>query len=59
MVGTCRLAKCAEVTAGAFGGESETIKLAHRTHLVAGVAVDGGVSTNQREPILMLIDVMN
>jgi hypothetical protein len=47
------------VTAHAFGGESEAVELANRADLVAGVAVNGCMRTDQRKPILMLIDVVN
>jgi hypothetical protein len=47
------------VTAHAFGGESEAVKLADRADPVAGVAVYGCMSADQRESILMLIDAVN
>jgi hypothetical protein len=47
------------VTAHAFGGESEAVELADRADPVAGVAVHGCMSADQRESILMLIDVVN
>ena len=59
MAGGGGLAKSGQVTAHAFGGETEAIKLADRADLVAGIAVYGCVSTDQRKSILMLIDVVN
>jgi len=47
------------VTAHAFGGESEAVELANRADLVAGVAVNGCMSADERKSILMLIDVVN
>lgn len=47
------------VAAVAIGGKSEAIELAHSPHLVARVAVDYGVGTNQREAILVLVDVVD
>jgi hypothetical protein len=59
MAGGSGLAKGGYVTAHAFGGEPEAVELANRPDLVAGVAVNGCMSTDQRESILMLIDVVN
>jgi len=47
------------MAAHAFGGEPEPIELADGTNLVAGVAVDGGMTSDERKSILMLIDVVN
>jgi len=47
------------VTAHAFGGQSEAVELANRSDLVAGVAVHGCMGADQRESILMLIDIVN
>jgi hypothetical protein len=59
MVGIAGLAKSAQVAALAFGGESKSIELTDRSNLVAGVAVYGCVSADQREAILVLVDVVN
>jgi hypothetical protein len=47
------------VAADALGGESEAVELSDCADLVAGVAVYGCVSADQREAILVLIDVVN
>ena len=47
------------MAAGAFGGESKTIELADRAHLVAGITIHGGMRADQGKTILMLIDVVN
>jgi hypothetical protein len=59
MAGGSGLAKGGYVTAHAFGGEPEAVELSDRADLVAGVAVYGRMSTDQRKSILMLIDVVN
>lgn len=59
MAGGRGLAKGGYVTAHAFGGEPEAVELANRADLVAGVAVNGRMSADQRKSILMLIDVVN
>jgi len=59
MAGCSGLAKRGYVTAHAFGGEPEAVELANRADLVAGVAVNGRMSTDQRKSILMLIDIVN
>lgn len=59
MVRGCRLAKRGQMATDAFGGEPEAIELANRADFVAGVTIDSGVSSEQRETILMLIDVVN
>jgi len=59
VIGITGFAKCTQMAAHAFGGESETIELADGANLVAGVAVDGGMSSDERESILMLIDIVN
>lgn len=59
MAGGRGLAKSVYVTAHAFGGEPEAVELADRADLVAGVAVNGRMSADQRKSILMLIDVVN
>ncbi len=59
MAGGSGFAKGGYVTAHAFGGEPEAVELTNRADLVAGVAVDGRMSTDQRKSILMLIDVVN
>jgi len=51
--------KRTQVTAHAFGGESKTIELADGAHLVAGIAIHGGMSTDQGKTILMFVDVVN
>ena len=53
------LAKGGQVTTRAFGGESEAVELSDGADLVAGIAVYGRMSTDQRKSILMLIDVVN
>jgi len=47
------------MAARAFGRKPKAIELADCTNLVAGVAVDGSVSSDQGKSILMFIDVMN
>lgn len=59
VVGSGGLAKRGHVTTHAFRGEPEAVELADRADLVAGVAVYGCMSADQRESILMLIDVVN
>ena len=59
MAGGSGLAKGGYVTTHAFGGEPEAVELSDRADLVAGVAVYGRMSTDQRKSILMLIDVVN
>lgn len=59
MAGGRGLAKSVYVTAHAFGGEPEAVELADRADLVAGVAVNGRMSADQRKSILMLVDVVN
>ena len=59
VIGISGFAKCAQMTAHAFGGESKTIELAYRAHLVAGIAVHRGVRTDQGKAILVLVDVVN
>lgn len=59
VIGITCLAKCTQMAAHAFGGEPEPIELADGTNLVAGVAVDGGMTSDERKSILMLIDVVN
>jgi len=59
VIGICGFAKCTQVAARAFGRESEAIELADRTNLVAGIAVDSSVRSNQGKSILMFINVVN
>ena len=47
------------VAAVALGRESEPVELSDRSHFVAGIAVHHRVCANQRETILVLIDVMD
>jgi hypothetical protein len=47
------------VAARAFGRKSEAIELADCTNLVAGIAVDSSVRSDQGKSILMFIDVVN
>lgn len=47
------------MAARAFGRESEAIELADCTNLVAGVAVNNSVRSDQGKSILMFIDVVN
>lgn len=47
------------VAAVAIGGKSEAIELPYSPHLVARIAVDYGMRTNQREAILVLVDVVD
>ena len=58
MVGGASLAKRRHVTTHAFGGKPEAVELADRADLVTGVAVYGCMSADQRESILVLIDVV-
>ena len=59
MIGITGFAKCTQMAARAFGRKPKAIESADCTNLVAGVAVDGSVSSDQGKPILMFIDVMN
>ena len=44
--------------AGEAGGR-QTLELAHRSALMTGIAVDGGVRADQREPIQVLVDLLH
>jgi hypothetical protein len=46
------------VTTHAFGGEPEAVELSDRADLVTGIAVYGCMSADQRESILVLINVV-
>src|SRR5215469_36063 len=59
MIRTVRFSKRAQVAADTFGGESKTIKLADRAHLVAGIAIHCRMRADQGKTILMLVDVVN
>jgi len=47
------------VAAVALGGKPEAVELPNGPHLVARIAVHHGMRANQRETILVLVDVMN
>jgi len=59
MIGSGGLAKRRQMATHTFSGESKTIELTDCPHLVARVAVDGGMSTDQGKTILMFVDVVN
>jgi len=56
--GFCSL-EIVHVTARAFGRESLPVGRAHRPDLVARIAIHHGVRPDQREAILMFIDVVD
>jgi len=56
--GFCSL-EIVHVAAGALGRQSLPVERTHCPHLVAGIAIHHRVRPNQREAILMLIDVVN
>jgi len=43
----------------ALRGETKPVELTNGSDFVAGVTIDDSVSTNERKPILVLVDVMN
>ena len=47
------------MAAEALGGKTEAIELPDRSHFVAGITVDDSMCTDQRETILMLIDIVD
>jgi hypothetical protein len=47
------------VTTVAFGRETLPVERSHRPYFVAGIAVHGGVRTDQGEAVLMLVDVVD
>lgn len=59
VIGIACFPKCGHVAADAFGGKSEAVELADGPNLVAGVAIHSRVSPDEREAILVLVDVVN
>jgi len=59
MVRIIRLAEDIHVATHAFRGKAKAIELPDRADFVAGIAIDHGMGANQREAILVLIDVVN
>ena len=47
------------MAADALRRQSKPVKLAHRSDLVAGIAVHHGVGAYQRKPVLMFIDIVD
>jgi hypothetical protein len=59
MIGGFGLSKIIEVTADALGRQSLTVERAYRSNLVTGITVHSGVRSDEREAVLVLIDVVN
>ena len=59
MIGCRGCLKRLEVAAHAFGRKALPIELPHRSHFVARIAIDDSVRANEREPVLMLVDVVH
>ena len=59
MVRIPRLLEIIHVAARALGRQSLPVERAHRSHLVAGIAIHHRVRPNQREAILVLVDVVD
>ena len=59
MVGGFRSLEIVHVATATFGRQSLPVERAHRPHLVAGIAIHHRVRPNQREAILVLINVVN
>ena len=59
MIRILRFLEVIHVTARALGRQSLPIKRTHRPHLVARVAIHHGVRPDQREAVLVLINVVD
>jgi hypothetical protein len=59
VIGRSRLLERFHVAADAFGRQALAVETSNGSHLVTRVAVDHGVRADQREPVLMLIDVVH
>jgi hypothetical protein len=59
VVGRFRLSKVVQVTTHTLGRQALAIKGTDRAYLVTGITVDGRMRPDQREAVLMLVDVVD
>jgi hypothetical protein len=59
MIGRSRFLKRFQVATRALCRKTLPIELSYRSHFVTGIAIHDRVRTDQREPVLMFVDVVN
>jgi len=59
MIRRSRFLEGFEVATHALSGKTLPIELAYRSYSVTRIAIHHGVGTDQREPVLMFVDVVN
>ena len=59
MIGRSRFLKRFQVATRALCRKTLPIELSYRSHFVTGIAIHNRVRTDQREPVLMFVDVVN